>query len=179
MRRRALMGYIGPQIMGDGQLIAGQDDLDFLLSGDTENNYPQNVTDEAKARILARNGVLMRDRPPTQARLFPLGFGSDGPVAAGDTVLIQTRPQVIFRGELVVVPSDIAGDFTIDDIKIGKDSQLVADAPLPARCLQEDSVNVVMQLDTAQIGIDITLAVTNIGGAPRTFRALMMGKAVE
>lgn len=180
--RRALMGYAGTQILGNGgRLVAGQDDdLDFLLAGDNAADAEsETVREQAKAQILARNGVILRNTKPTSARIFPLGFLSDEAVPAGDSVVITTRPQVIYRGELVVIPSDIAGDFQIDDVKIGKDSQLVAEGPLPGRCLQEDSVNVPLQLDTAQIGIDISLAVTNIGGAPRTFRALMVGRAIE
>jgi len=129
--------------------------------------------------VAARNAVLVKEVKPTKARLFPIGYTSDGVIPAGASAIIITRPQVLFKGHRLSVPSDIAGDFTIDDVKVGKNSMFAAESSLPARCLQEDAWGVYMHLDTAQISQDVSLAVTNISGADRVFRAMILGKVAE
>jgi hypothetical protein len=174
------------------QLIAGDEDLGSYLAmagrwdilGDGADNtgvaqMNPAVVEQAKAAIMSRNAKLLRDVPPTSSRIFPLGFVSSGLIAPGDTAIIISRPQVIFRGERLSVPSDVAGDFTIDDVKVGKDSQFCAEGPIPARCLQENAWGIQFQLDTAQISQNLQLTVTNISGTSRTFRAMLLGSVVE
>jgi hypothetical protein len=130
-------------------------------------------------QMLARNSVLTQEQDPTKAREYPLGFVSAAAVAAGASVDIIAQPQVVFRGERLIVPSDIAGGFVIDDIKVGKNSQFASSGAVPARTFDEQGVGVRLRLDTAQISQQIVLSVTNIGGAPAIFRATLIGTAVE
>lgn len=130
-------------------------------------------------RALAeRNASALVNREPTKSREFPLGF-PETTIAAGATADVVTFPQIPFRGERLLVPSDIAGLFAIDDIKVGKNSQLVASGPLPARCFSEVSVGVGLHLDTAQVSQQITVRVRNISGQSATFRGMLIGRAVE
>lgn len=189
LSRRQLIGNY--DIMGDTRLIGAA--VQEALADEAEAPSPlvarggglnsDLITEEVRravaAKIMSRNALLLKETQPTKSRIFPLGFESDGPVASNDSVTITSRPQVLFRGERLVVPSDIAGDFTIDDLKVGKDSQFVAEGSIPARVLQENAVDVLFQLDTAQISQDITISATNIGGAPRVFRAALFGSAAE
>lgn len=131
------------------------------------------------AQKIANASLLTRTAAPTKAREYPLGFLSDAQVAAGATVRITSRPQVVFRGERLIIPSDIAGQFQVNDIIVGKTSQKVSTTPVPARVFDERGVGVRMTMDTAQISQDVVLDVTNIGGAPATFRAAIIGSAVE
>jgi hypothetical protein len=165
-------------IMGQG---AG-DELDFLdqagVSGAEAALTAQKIA-QIKAAKLAQASLLTRPDRPTKAREFPLGFESAGVVAAGLQATVISRPQIVFRPERLIVPSDIAGQFTVNDIIIGKNSQKVSTVAVPARTFDERGVGVRMQLDTAQISQDIALVVTNISGADATFRASMIGSAVE
>lgn len=180
---------IGADRAGLLNLISGDDVADMLaisgkyeIMGDDEDVTGLSDASAKRAiaeRIMAKNAKLLKEVAPTQARVFPLGFVSSGLIAPGASQIIISRPQVIYRGERLVVPSDVAGDFTIDDVKVGKDSQFVADGPIPARALQENAWGVYFQLDTAQISQNIQLSVTNISGASRTFRAMLIGSAVE
>lgn len=206
MSTKVIMGGTsGKQIVGMNDLsLMGEDDLASIMSGDFDiegDDYDTGYDEEAQMsgnaqtrkrsrlqraaraaltnRIAAKNAVMVRDIEPTHARVFPMGFESPAPIASGDSVLIIARPQVIFRPEYLRVPSDIAGDFAIDDIKVGKDSQFVAPGPIPARLLQENAIGSRMQMDTAQISQEITVAVTNRSGADRVFAAGMWGNAVE
>lgn len=165
---------------GMDQMLVGDDMImgdDELIGADVE--VDQAMKERAAAAIMARSGVLVRQVQPTKARLFPIGFTSDGVIAAGTSAIIVSRPQVLFKGLRLSVPSDIAGDFTIDDLKVGKNSMFASESSLPARCLQEDAWGVYMHMDTAQISQDVSLAVTNISGADRTFRAMLLGKVAE
>lgn len=161
-----------------GQNGGGQADvLRQLLN--ISGDIPEDVRLAATERILAQQGLVLKETTPTAARTFPLGFVSNGAIAAGASVVIVSRPQVLFKGQRLVVPSDIAGDFSIDDVKVGKNSQFVAEGAIPARVLQENAFGVSMELDTAQISQDITIAITNISGAARVFRAALIGRAAE
>lgn len=180
MTRRAIIGGNGYKIMGDNRTLIG-DAVDEILA--VAGLDADDVSPGAKAAIektiMANNSLMVVPDPPTNGRRFPLGFESAAPIAAGDSVTITSRPQTLFKGARLVLPSDIAGDFIIDDLKVGKDSQFVAEGPIPGRVLQENATMVDFDLDTAQISQDISISVTNIGGAPRTFRAALWGKVAE
>lgn len=136
------------------------------------------VNPEVLKMLAERNASALVSRAPQKSREFPLGFPETS-IDAGDTANVVTFPQVPFRGERLLIPSDIAGLFAIDDIKVGKNSQLVASGPLPARCFSEVSVGVGLHLDTAQVSQQITLVVRNISGQTATFRGMLIGRAVE
>src|SRR5579863_2371571 len=102
---------------------------------------------------------------PTHPREFPIGFSSetlpDGVVPASQTSGIEQKPQVLFRGERLAVPNSIVLNFDLEDIKVGKDSQLASPGSMPSECFSNLSVGVRMQLDSAEPGITITLFCTN------------------
>lgn len=133
----------------------------------------------ALAQRRAMSGALMDTRGPTKAREYPLGFASTAAVGAGASGVVTAQPQVPFRIDRLVVPSDIAGLFTIDDLKVGKNSQFAATGSVPARIFQENGVGVCLKGDTAQVSMLVTLNVTNISGGAATFRAAVIGPAVE
>lgn len=181
MARQSLIGRY--DIMGSNDRLIGDAVDEILAVAGQDSSDPTLVTEEvrrqAAAQILARKGLVLRESQPTKSRVFPLGFESATTIAAGLSASITSRPQVIFKGQRLVVPSDVAGTFVLDDVKVGKDSQFVAEGSIPARVLQENAVDVAFELDTAQISQDITLSVTNIGGAPAVFRAALIGQAAE
>jgi len=138
---------------------------------------PQMMAALAQRRAMA--GALMDTRGPTKAREYPLGFATAAAVGAGASGIATAQPQVPFRIDRLVVPSDIAGLFTIDDLKVGKNSQFAATGAVPARIFQENGVGVCLKGDTAQVSMLVTLNVTNISGGAATFRAAVIGPAVE
>lgn len=180
-RRNMLVGKYN--IMGSEmqRLIGDAVDEVLAISGADDGgvDISDAVKQQAVATILARKGLVLREEQPTHSRVFPLGFESSTTILAGASATITSRPQVIFKGQRLVVPSDVAGTFVLDDVKVGKDSQFVAEGSIPARVLQENAVDVAFELDTAQISQDISISVTNIGGAPAVFRAALIGQAAE
>ena len=169
----------GYEIMGNERLIGEAVDQALAEQGSSGGLVTEDVRRSVAAKVMGRSALVLKETKPDKSRVFPLGFESSAPVAAGASITIKSRPQVLFRGERLVLPSDIAGSFVIDDVKVGKDSQFVAEGPIPGRVLQENAVGVGFQLDTAQISQDISIAATNISGAPATFRAALIGTAAE
>lgn len=132
--------------------------------------------DLLKRRI--QSGTLLRSVSPRSSREYALGLGSTS-VAGNSSANINVQPQVIFRPERLVVPSNIAVDFLITDIKVGKNSQLVSTGALPAVMFTENAFGVRLKMDTAQISMFVTISVTNQNPNARNFQGGLVGPAVE
>ena len=152
--------------------------------------YSAGADPGAPEPIHARGAPVAYDRPtgaptvitehPTHTREFPIGFTSNTPVPANQTVQIETKPQVLFRGERLAVPNSIVLNFQVADIKVGKDSQLAAPGNMPAECFSNVSVGVRMQLDTAEPGITLTLFMENTdANNPHPFSSVLYGTVIE
>jgi len=173
--------------MSVGDNLAIGDDIEQLLhaaGAEAAAAGPSKIQRLAQKLRLAREidprAVTVMDRPATRRREYPLGFESAAEVALNGTALVRATPQISFRGERLVVPSDISLFFSIDDIIVGKNSQLVSDGPIPASTFSEVAVGVRLNLDTANIGNTITMRVRNVGSAdPIFFRASIIGTGVE
>jgi len=159
--------------------IVGRDpDLAGLLAI-AGAEVPASLQQSALEAALSRDAVAVRQGMPTKALEYPLGFDSGALVAAGAAALVVSQPQVPFRVERLVVPSDIAGSFTIDNFRVGKNSQFASNDPVPARVFDEGAFGVRLRGDTAQVSMDVTLDVTNISGAGVRFRAAVIGTALD
>lgn len=122
--------------------------------------------------------------PGPRARELPLGFDSVAAVPNGGSAIITQRPQVAFQGKRLIIPTAVgttAGGlgFLVNDIKVGKDSQLTATGPVPAAMFGETSVGVAMYIDPALIAQDISLNVSNIGTGGARFIASLIGDSCQ
>lgn len=113
-----------------------------------------------------------------QARQYSLNFVADG-VPAGATVDIQANPQSLFKGQRLVVPSNLGIFFELNDIVVANRSQLVSPGAASCVIYAEDAVNVLQEFDTAQPGVLITLRVTNTDVDDQNFRATIFGAVVQ
>jgi hypothetical protein len=142
----------------------------------------QKAQKSAMSRELLRrrinSGTVLRSVTPRSSREYALGLGSTS-VAGNSSANINVQPQVIFRPERLVVPSNIAVDFLITDIKVGKNSQLVSTGALPAVMFTENAFGVRLKMDTAQISMFVTISVTNQNPNARNFQGGLVGPAVE
>ena len=170
--------------MGDGSdgSQAWGESGDDILGAVVRKKRQRNARKQAMARdLMARrvaSGALLRSVPPRNAREYALGLGSTS-VAGTSSANINVQPQVIFRPERLVVPSNLAVDFLITDIKVGKNSQLVSTGALPAVMFTEQAFGVRLKMDTAQISMFVTVSVTNQNPAARNFQGGLVGPAVE
>jgi len=189
------LGFEYTEILGDDE--SGDDILGDLLDGDDESGAfvgddiigaflrkKKKASARKKAAALAlmrkriAHGALLRGVPPRNAREYALGLGSTS-VAGNSSANINVQPQVIFRPERLVVPSNLAVDFLITDIKVGKNSQLVSTGALPAVMFTEVAFGVRLKMDTCQIAMFVTISVTNQNPAARNFQGGIVGPAVE
>jgi hypothetical protein len=164
------------------EAFVGDDDSGDDILGAILKKHKTNARKQALTRDLLRRrvaaGTLMRSVSPRSSREYALGLGSTS-VAGNSSANINVQPQVIFRPERLVVPSNIAVDFLITDIKVGKNSQLVSTGALPAVMFTENAFGVRLKMDTAQISMFVTISVTNQNPNARNFQGGLVGPAVE
>jgi hypothetical protein len=108
-------------------------------------------------------------------RTLAIGFDSVAAVAAAGSAVITQRPQVRMQPSRIIIPSAIGGSFLVNDIKIGKNSQLTASSTLPAAVFAENAVGTALSMDPCDVAMDITLSVTNISGGAVRFNGAMIG----
>ena len=181
-------------VLGDDddylESLGGDDDLEDIIAGQyydviagarakRKKQNRQQAIRRIVAERVAKQGAVVREMGPKKAREWNLGFDSESPVLAGQTRQVINRPQVVFRGERLMVPSDFAGQFLISDIVVGTKSQFAATGSVPARAFQENAVGGRLSLDTAQISQNIVLSVVNIGSTDQRFIATLVGTAVD
>lgn len=171
-----------------GESIEGDDS-----SGDDSSGLDQAILGAAlqasnpKAKALVRRMVQARKlagsqvltaKGPVSSGVQPIGFTSAG-VTSGTQVLITTQPQTWFKPMRLIVGESIAPFFTIDNIICGNKSQLPAATALPAEAFIPQAQAVVLDLDTVNPALNLTLAATNISGVTQNFRAMFVGKEVS
>lgn len=181
------LGFETTEILGDllgddesGEFVGDDESGDDILGASVRRK--KNAQKQAMKRDLLRRrvaaGSLLRSVSPRSSREYALGLGSTS-VAGNASANINVQPQVIFRPERLVVPSNIAVDFLITDIKVGKNSQLVSTGALPAVMFTENAFGVRLKMDTAQISMFVTISVTNQNANARNFQGGLVGPAVE
>ncbi len=179
--------FMGDDLQRVGDRFVGYDDEagDFLGSAfQVSSKSRANAAARNRAGVNAliekriREGSIVRDVSPTKSREYVIGFGVTSVAASGTATIIQ-RPQVLFRPERIIIPSNVALDFMLQDVKIGKNSQFTASAEVPAVVFAETSFGVRLKMDTCQISMDIILAVRNLSANARNFTAAIIGPAVE
>jgi hypothetical protein len=129
------------------------------------------------ARKLAGSQVLT-EKAPVSSGVQPIGFNQAG-VVAGTQATITTQPQTWFKPMRLIVGESIAPFFTIDNIICGNKSQLPAATSLPAEAFIPQAQAVVLDLDTVNPALNLTLLCTNISGVTQNFRAMFVGKEVS
>lgn len=123
--------------------------------------------------------VQPEDASCKRFRQYPLGFGQDD-VPSGETVNVTVEPQIPFKADRVMIPSNIGDSFDVLDIKVGKDSQLPAsDQPIDGIAFSEVSMGACVDMDTAQPNTKITLQVRNKSANTVSFRAVLYGTAID
>lgn len=178
-------GSIGlePQFVGAddmsflNSLVSG--DLDALISGDGTSEIigaaKVNAKKKAALKQLAmRSAGAVIKRGLDRRRRYPLGVVPTT-ITSGDTATIPTTPQNLFRPERLVIPSDIAFDIGVMDVKVGNQSQFVETSEVPGSLFSEVAINTGVTFDTAEIGNQISVALRNKSLADVEFTAGFVG----
>lgn len=157
-----LLGYGMDELLGEDDYLEGDDDLmgDYELMGARRRRG---------RRRLVRKGY-------GSARALLLGFDPIA-MAIGATNDFTANPQVPFRPRRIIIGATSIVGLVVEDIKIGKNSQLVNAGAFPAIGFAGDTTEQLIKFDTAVPGIDIVITMTNTSGAANTVSAGMFGAA--
>lgn len=107
-------------------------------------------------------------------RQFVLGFGPTS-IPAGGTATVLAQPQVPFRGERLIVPSNIAGAIIVQNIRVGR-AELLID-PMPGTAFGILPHAGMLGMARAQTSDVIALVITNLSREAVSFSAALMGTA--
>ena len=100
-------------------------------------------------------------------------------IAAGAQQTITLNPQRTFRARNFRASSTHSAPFfTIDAMTIGQDNQFVQAGSVPADLFSEVALYSIVEGQTANLGNQITLVVTNIDIAVHDFRGAFFGTAL-
>lgn len=169
-----------------GELLEGEDLSGEDLSGEAIAVLGAQLTGKGKGKALLNRAIaarklagaqIMAPRKPSSAGVQPIGF-FQAAVAAGTQATITTQPQTWFKPMRLVIPGSIAPFFTVDNIIIGNKSQFPSPVPLPAETFIPEAQAVVLELDTVNPALNLTVVATNISGVAQNFRATFVGKEV-
>lgn len=126
---------------------------------------------------------LVKEQVPTKSRRTGLPLESTGTIAAGVTATVVGRPQdLAFKAERIIIPSTIAPDFLVVDVKVGNRSQFTASGNHAGEIFAPGSspeAAAMFDFDTCGTSQDFIMIVQNISGAARTFRATVLGHALQ
>lgn len=188
-----LSDILGDDISGEeaaailGELLEGEDLSGEDLSGeDAAAILGAALRGKGQGKKMLQKAIMARKlgsaqvispRKPSSSGVQPIGFESLG-VAATTQVVVTTQPQTWFKPMRLVIPGSIAPFFTVNNIIIGNKSQFPSPVAIPGETFIPEAQAVVMDLDTVNPALNLTLVVTNISGVPQNFRATFVGKEV-
>lgn len=135
------------------------------------------TVDLAAAAIYAE-----RERREERLRLLsPL----ESLVGLGNTVVpglsscnVCVQPLIRFRLDRLEIPPEVAPDFFVTDIKVGRNSQLVSVGGIPATTFSLASRSVRIRSDVCSIAMYVTISVTNQREDARPFQGVLVGHQV-
>lgn len=153
-------------IIGDSNLIG--DAVDELLRGadDGVEGYGGDILGAVQ------RGQFKKTAPSRLQRLA-LGIGVTS-VAATSSAVVTVTPQVPFKLERFVSQST---GLTINDVKVGTNSQFVGAGSIPVEIFARDAIGVGLKGDTAVPGVDIALYVSNPTGGALSLSGAYLGLA--
>lgn len=165
--------FIGADFIGSGDHLVGAGDA--LVGAATNPRHPKHAKAKAVLHQLAmRHGGAVVNNGVNKRRRYPIGFVPTD-IAGTTAALIPAAPQNLFRPERLVIPSDIAFDFGVRDVKVGNQSQFVQSVEVPGALFTEVSIDTNVAFDTAEVGNQISVDVRNKTAGTINFAAGSIG----
>lgn len=162
----ALLRALSVSGLGDSEIIGGGDHLiagpaaDFIGAVANPAHPAHAKAKQVLHQLAMRHGGAVVQTGLNKRRRYPIGFVPTT-VTAATAALIPAAPQNLFRPERLVIPSDIAFDFGVRDIKVGNQSQLVQSVEVPGALFTEVAIDTNVNFDTAEVGNQISVDVRN------------------
>lgn len=184
-------GSYGDDFFASGAEFIGDPDLARLMAMGADATSTPGAITPPQGRPNMNSGMVPRgarvvstansDRGVWREQYLPLNL-SGGPtatIAALTTVTVQAQPQKLFRVNRLIISSDVAGAFCINDIRVGVRPQLASVGSLPGRMFSEQAFGIKLHGDTANISQIIFVTVQNLTNAAVPFIAGMQGLVLE
>lgn len=169
---------VGADFIGGGDHLIGADFIgagDALVGAAANPRHPKHAKAKAVLHQLAmRHGGAVVNNGVNKRRRYPIGFVPTD-IAGTTAALIPAAPQNLFRPERLVIPSDIAFDFGVRDVKVGNQSQFVQSVEVPGALFTEVSIDTNVAFDTAEVGNQISVDVRNKTATTINFSAGSIG----
>lgn len=166
-------------VSGDAELIAGLGNTE-IVGAEAAAQAATSAAVKKQRQAAALRQIAMRGAGAVvktgldRRRRYPLGFVPTV-VAAATSALIPSAPQNLFRPERLVIPSDIAFDIGVVDIKVGNQSQLVQSVEVPGALFSEVAIDTNVTFDTAEVGNQVSVQARNKTLAAIEFTAGLIG----
>jgi hypothetical protein len=118
------------------------------------------------------------DRPgPSRADRVLLPMSSGAAILPNTSVAITSRPQnVAFRPERVIIGGN-AGNWIVNDIKVGNRSQFSQSGDVPGETFAATTIDSFVSFETVQTAMDFVMLVTNISENAAPFYCSVLGTA--
>ena len=108
--------------------------------------------------------------------IYGLDSGAAGvPAGAGSTVTLSTSPQKRNIPTRLVVSQTVANNFVLSDIRVGVEPVLATTQALSMAIFVQDSTAPNFRAVVAEVGMDVSVTVTNISGAGARFTSTIVG----
>lgn len=106
--------------------------------------------------------------------IYGLDSGAGG-VAAGTTSTLSTSPQKRNVPTRLVVSQTVANSFVLSDIRVGVEPVLATTQALSMAIFVQDSTAPNFRAVVAEVGMDVSVTITNISGAAARFTSTIVG----
>jgi len=170
-------GPYGPQMVGAGAPMARQRGVQGRGTGYRQPPGPQARGGRGQVHHPLPGGGYLVEKPPTQKQVVFIGFGPQT-INGNATFVFAAQPQRIFRGERLTIPSALANNFAVNDLKVGADSMNIGANSVPAAIFSELGMLVALEIETASPGILILLSISNLTGGSQSFLSGLLGTSV-
>jgi hypothetical protein len=156
--------------------------LDALLEGHSNEcildailkRIPEIDLCQAMLRVFERQNTIMSPTFPGDAIMCAVGLGSTG-VAGVSSAYINVKPFERFHLDRLIISSEVAKDFLVTDIKVGKESQTNSSGCIPGVAFTEDAFAIKLNGVMAPANQFITVCVTNQNASARNFQGVLIG----
>lgn len=115
-------------------------------------------------------------KAPKQPKKFVMyGFDSRDAIPPGKTATLSTAPQKRHVPTRLTISRFLANSFAVSDVRIGVEPLLATPGNLSAAVFEPNAASPCFRPVLAEVGMDVTVVVTNTSDAPQRFIAAMAG----
>lgn len=168
-------GYVGIDEIAYDEIAGDDDDGDFI--GKVASSVAKKIAMKAAAKRAGAVAVkkVTRDRKGVMFAPWPAVV-----VAAGAQQTVTIRPQRLIKIHAISVPSFLNQAFVLQNLTVGQNPQFIQPGQVPVTAINElaDGQRHILELDSADIGLEVSLDFLSIALVNQTLRGTAIAVAV-